>query len=714
MPQDSSGSNQAGFDLHEKTQQTGEVFSKSYEATSGFALNELIGGTYRVLEFIGEGGMGLVYRVEHVHMNKILALKVLKTEHLSENLWKRFRLEAQAISRLDHANIIRIYDMNQTPDGRPFYTMELLSGQSLADYLQEHQRLPVSQALPIFRQVCSALAYAHERGIIHRDIKPGNIMLLDEGGSSLGPRVKIVDFGIVKLMDSGEQNGQGLTRQGEIFGSPLYMSPEQCAGSKLDARADMYSVGVTLFQALAGKPPLVGRTAAETTIMHHTTVPPSMAEVAGIDFSSELEALVAKMLAKDPVDRYSSLSDVASILLTLEGSCSKPTSPASGTFQRRQTSTTPPTSSASRTGSSVAPRQDSETDEVGPLRETHGLKTLLALAATFTAIAVLVIVLLDANLLSNKAKPKVARPLASSINHTQNRAVIKKEEAAELATLDGSSTPESEKEIELFLRERKEPYFKTDRTGISRFSFPSQVSIGTIGFTVGARKLFREAQGDFRMAKWSELSFTANDMTLAHPELLKFFPDNSLGSLKFRNGKVRSATLINQIARQPNLGVLDLSDTVISESDFKVIAGLKKLRMLNVDSHNIDQKLLFDSLFLPRLEGVGLLGLSNCTPVLEILSSSKKLKFLTLTSAKLTKKDFAIIGRMTKLEHLLVNGTNLDDDDLRQLTKLQDLQYLNVHATSITAKSVPTLRKFRRIKLLTLPPAVDAAYFGTL
>ena len=114
---------------------------------------------------------------------------------------------------------------------------------------------------------------------------------------------------------------------------------------------------------------------------------------------------------------------------------------------------------------------------------------------------------------------------------------------------------------------------------------------------------------------------------------------------------------------------------------------------------------------MPRLEGVGLLGLSNCTPVLEILSSSKKLKFLTLTSAKLTKKDFAIIGRMTKLEHLLVNGTDLDDRELQQLTQLQNLRYLNVHATGITVMSVPTLRKFRRIKLLTLPPAVDAAYY---
>lgn len=714
MPQDSSGSNQAGFDLQEKTQQTGEIFSKPYEASSGFALNELIAGSYRVLEFIGEGGMGLVYRVEHIHMDKILALKVLKTEHLSENLWKRFRLEAQAISRLDHANIIKIYDMNQTPDGRPFYTMELLSGQSLADYLHEHQRLSISQALPIFRQVCSALAYAHERGIIHRDIKPGNIMLLNEGGSSLGPRVKIVDFGIVKLIDSGEQIGQGLTRQGEIFGSPLYMSPEQCAGSKLDARADMYSVGVTLFQALAGKPPLVGRTAAETTIMHHTTVPPSMSEVAGIDFPAELEGLVAKMLAKDPADRYRSLSDVASVLLALEGNCFRPSAPASGTFHRHETSATPLSSTSSSIGRSVAAEQNSEIEEVIPLRETHGLKTLLALAATFTVIAVLVIVLLDANLLNKKAKPKVARPLASSINHTQNRAVIKKEEAAELDAVEVSATTESEKEIARLLRERKEPYFITDKNGISRFSFPSQVSIGTIGFTVGSRKLIHDAQGDFRLGKWSELSFTANDITLAHPELLKFFPDNSLSSLKFLNGKGRSATLINQIVRQQNLSVLDLSDTAINESDFRVIAGLKKLRNLNLDTHSIDQKLLLESLFLPRLEGAGFLGLRNCTPVLEALSASKKLEYLTLTSANLTKGDFAIIGRMTKLKHLLLNGTNLDDNDLKQLTKLQNLEYLNVHATNITAKSVPTIRKFRHIKLLTLPPAVDAAYFNTL
>lgn len=707
MPQDSSGSNQSSFDLHEKTQQTGEIFSKSYEAASGFSVNELIGGSYRVLEFIGEGGMGLVYRVEHIHMNKILALKVLKTEHLSENVWKRFRLEAQAISRLEHANIIKIYDMNQTPDGRPFYTMELLSGQSLADCLQDHQRLSVSEALPIFRQVCAALAYAHDRGIIHRDIKPGNIMLLNEAGSALGSRVKIVDFGIVKLVDDSQQSSQGLTRQGEVFGSPLYMSPEQCAGRKLDARADMYSVGVTLFQALAGKPPLVGRTAAETTIMHHTTLPPTMSEVSGIEFPRELEDLVAKMLAKDPADRYPSLSDVAKALLSIEGNDSRSALPARGTVQRRK-------SSATLVDTNFAPVENSELDEVMPLRETHGLKTLLILAAMFVVMAVLVIVLLDTKLMTGKAKSKVARPLASSINHTQNRAVIKKEEAAELDAIEVSPTKESEKEIESLLRQKKEPYFKTNKRGISQFSFPAQVSIGTVGFTEGKRKLVRQAQGNFQVGKWSEFSFTSNQVTASHPELLKFFPDNSLTGLRFLTLKTSSPNLIKEVMRHQKLLLLSLSDSKINDSDFKIIANLKKLRFLTVNSENLSQKVLLESGLLHRLEGVGLIGLSNCTPVLEDLLSGGKLVALALTSADLKKEDFAIIGRMTRLKSLELNGTRLNDDDLKQLTRLQDLEYINVQATNITVRSVPTLRKFRRMKLLTLPPAVDAAYFDTL
>jgi len=283
------------------------------------AVGSVIDGTYTILSFVGQGGMGFVYKVEHLMMTKVMALKILRSEQISESVWKRFRTEAQAIARLDHPNVVRIYDMSQTKDGMPFYTMDFLVGKSLAEYLDQNDLLPVADSLPIFRQVCSGLAYAHDRGIVHRDIKPGNIMLIEEAKANLPPLVKIVDFGIAKLSSLDGAAVQGLTRPGEIVGSPLYMSPEQCSGKNLDFRTDMYSVGVTMFQALTGRAPLIGRSAIETISMHQTTVPILMSEAApDLDFPQQLEEIVARLLAKSSEQRYDSLADVARELLDLE------------------------------------------------------------------------------------------------------------------------------------------------------------------------------------------------------------------------------------------------------------------------------------------------------------------------------------------------------------------------------------------------------------
>lgn len=704
MPQDTSGENLFGFDSNERTQDTGEISSRPDDASRAFALNSVIAGTYRVLEFIGEGGMGLVYRVEHILMNKILALKVLKTEDFTETLWKRFRLEALAISRLDHANIIKIYDMNQTEDGRPFYIMDLLSGQSLADYLRQNQRMPASEALPIFRQVCSALAYAHERGIIHRDIKPGNIMLLDAVSPGAVSQVKIVDFGIVKLVDGGELASQGLTRQGEVFGSPIYMSPEQCAGSKLDGRSDMYSVGVTLFQALCGKPPLLGRTASETIIMHHTVAPPAMVEVSEIQFPDELEAIVAKLLAKAPADRYSSLSEVAQALLAIESQYSSLSLVSHSAVSTRKVTAI----------GELRPNYlfEVETGGLDTLQLNRIHKPLLTLAAVFAVAAIAVIIFVDLKLMSAKGKPNASRPLATSINHSQNTDAVRRREAAELDAIEVSSDPESEKEIALLLKERKEPYITIGKDRLVRFSFPRKVCIGTIEIATHNRKKTFPAQGDFQIRQCNEISFTSNAHSNAHPDLLKFFPANSLDCLIFTNAKVHSDVLFEQILRQPNLLVLDLTGTSIDESDFKLLSGLKKLSILTIDTYNIGHKALLESNLFSRLSGVGLIGLRNCKPILQVLGRSKKLQFLTLTSASLTKADFALIAKMTRLTQLTLIGTKLDDSDLQTLSKLQNISTLNLFATNITTKSIKTLRKLPHLKEIVLPPEVGGVYFG--
>jgi len=155
---------------------------KKHNLPGTLTVGSIIGGTYRVIDFVGAGGMGYVYKVEHLMMAKVMAPKVLRADEVSPAVWSRFRIEAKAIARLDHPNVVRIYDMNQTEEGTPYYTMDLLAGQSLADYLDANGPMPPALALPVFTQVCVGLAYAHERGIIHRDIKPGNIMLTGVGG----------------------------------------------------------------------------------------------------------------------------------------------------------------------------------------------------------------------------------------------------------------------------------------------------------------------------------------------------------------------------------------------------------------------------------------------------------------------------------------------------------------------------------------------------
>ncbi len=190
--------------------------------------------------------------------------------------------------------------------------MDFVDGTTVADEVQRLGRLPVKRCLRIFIQVAFAIAYAHENGVIHRDLKSSNIMVVKgEGDEEL---VKIVDFGIAKLTGADEFNQQTLTKTGEIFGSPLFMSPEQCMGLSVDLRSDLYSLGCMLYEALTGAPPFIGESALATMMKHQSEPPLSLKEASmGIDFPKELERIVAKLLEKDPNNRYQNASLLAPI-----------------------------------------------------------------------------------------------------------------------------------------------------------------------------------------------------------------------------------------------------------------------------------------------------------------------------------------------------------------------------------------------------------------
>lgn len=278
---------------------------------TAFHRDQILGGRYKILSVLGRGGMGVVYKVEQILLGKQLALKTIENNLLSDIRLRRFQGEARAGFSIDHPNVISVYDFGFYEDRIPFLVIEFIQGQTLSERMQQ-RRMPVNEVISMFAQICLGVAHAHQEGVVHRDLKPSNIMLVD--GLPIGTEgsVKIMDFGIAKLAESENGAIQQLTRTGEVFGSPLYMSPEQCLGEKVDFRSDVYSLGCVLFEALSGTPPFVGETAISSMVLHQTGALPTLKEASmGSVFPDGLEQIISTMLAKNPDDRYQNLTQTA-------------------------------------------------------------------------------------------------------------------------------------------------------------------------------------------------------------------------------------------------------------------------------------------------------------------------------------------------------------------------------------------------------------------
>jgi serine/threonine protein kinase len=280
-------------------------------------IGSVLADKYQLIERIGKGGMGVVYRGVHLLMDREVAIKVVHARYAQQDpsCLDRFKLEAKATSALSHPNVMAVFDFGITDTGTAYLVMDYLRGESLDQILKREGELHPLRALRIFRQACGALAHAHSKGVIHRDLKPSNIMLVDEHDES--DVVKIVDFGIAKLLPGARGNSQQLTDTGQIFGSPLYMSPEQCMGNSQDGRSDIYSLGCLMYEALAGIPPITGDNVLAVVYKHLNEIPVSMGVLARQKVPDELEEIVAKALEKHPDSRYQSMADLKKILDTL-------------------------------------------------------------------------------------------------------------------------------------------------------------------------------------------------------------------------------------------------------------------------------------------------------------------------------------------------------------------------------------------------------------
>ena len=291
-----------------------EELAEDYEALPEMHLEgKVLADRYRISRRIGDGGMATVYLGEHTSIEKQCAIKVLNIAYAhQQDAVDRFLREARAASRIQHENVIDITDFGRAPNGSVFFVMELLAGEDLATLVRREGPIPWARVRHMALQVCRALAAAHAKGIIHRDLKPENVFRIQRGADQ--DFIKVLDFGIARVV-TGSMGGRALTSAGTVFGTPAYMSPEQCDGRPADARSDVYALGVVLFELLTGRPPFMADSPLGFLKQHCFDAPPSLRETApDAQIPERVEAVVLKALSKEMDQRYAGMEALATAL----------------------------------------------------------------------------------------------------------------------------------------------------------------------------------------------------------------------------------------------------------------------------------------------------------------------------------------------------------------------------------------------------------------
>jgi eukaryotic-like serine/threonine-protein kinase len=274
-----------------------------------------IAGQFRIIQRIGSGGMGAVYKAEQPEMNRFVAIKILHPKYVSRpDLISRFRREARAMSHLSHPNTARVYMYGQLEDGACYIVMEYLEGKNLAQITRAEGMLSAARAVNIMVQVCGALEEAHRQGMVHRDLKPENIFLTSQGGIADFP--KVLDFGLAKVTQREMRPGSLiLTQEGMVFGTPEFMSPEQARGQQLDARSDIYSLGCILYEMLTGKLPFDAAQPMDYLALQIRGTPIPLGErIPNLHLPEGLDKVVMQTIEKEPDKRFASAADFAHAL----------------------------------------------------------------------------------------------------------------------------------------------------------------------------------------------------------------------------------------------------------------------------------------------------------------------------------------------------------------------------------------------------------------
>ncbi|MEV4722234.1 Stk1 family PASTA domain-containing Ser/Thr kinase [Micromonospora humida] len=367
----------------------------------------LLGGRYQVGELLGYGGMAEVHRGRDLRLGRDVAIKMLRTDLARDATFQmRFRREAQNAASLNHPAIVAVYDTGEetAPTGEtlPFIVMEFVNGRTLKEVLGVEGRLQPRRALEICADMCAALEFSHRHGIIHRDIKPGNVMLTQTG------QVKVMDFGIARALASGATT---MTQTSAVIGTAQYLSPEQARGEAVDARSDVYAAGCVLFELVCGHPPFVGDSPVSVAYQHVREAPPTPSDI-NPDVTPAIDAIVLKALSKNPLNRYQSAGEMRADLLRAAAG-----RPVMATPVLSQDETTPMAAAASGYPTQVVGQQTRQIPaRVG---DPQRRKSSAWVIAAFAAVGVLAVIALVAALLMNGQEPKKS-PVPNLAGKTQD------------------------------------------------------------------------------------------------------------------------------------------------------------------------------------------------------------------------------------------------------------------------------------------------------
>ncbi len=666
-------------------------------------MGDIVGESYVLLSLLASGGMGVLFKARHLQLDRIFALKLLPPSQVSEINWRRFELEGRALAQLNHPNIVQIYNMGVDKKGCPFYVMELLEGQSMADYIQSHS-MPMEQFLHSFKDVCAALQLTHSKGIVHRDIKPSNLFMVqsNSGSSSNIRSTKVVDFGIARLTGSEGQNLQGLTRPGEVFGSPAYMSPEQTEGKAVTAATDIYSLGCTMYAALTGHAPFKGSTAIETMMAHQADQAP---EIKRPDFSpgqnNACNRIIARCMEKAPEDRFANVEQIARLLNTIESGNLRPdkegkTVDQPGQFEHQNSDDTTTTTT---TITSTASKSRNQTKWL-----------IIAAISTLIVTGTIVAAALQLNSVALKNQTSTISPKVATSVASQNRDASVK--------LMQEKMPDVSEKIDLedcikrsnkALSEVKEIEGKKHRV----FNFPTDTSIGYIApnkdvektiraSTGSSKRLDQPAKGKITWPDIQPVSFTGGIKITNFPEIYEHFDDDAIASLTLKGAQRLPA--IETLANWRNLQWLALQECELDAKYTKALERLKHLQSLTLNQTKFDVDSVRELSLLPQLRSLQLDQVEGHSKILQALANSEWLYHLELRDLKLSDADLQLLKTLPKLTQLDLRSATLPENAMKEMSQIKSLFSLSVDRAKYEPESLFDLGASKSLRKIYVSP----------